>query len=123
GNNHLFIFDQVTPNPQLDELDDVSLKFKTKKIHKIVALGGGSVIDAAKVLSLCIPSSSNKVLNKLFRQNEKILWNMAIDIIAIPTTAGTGSEVTPFATVWDNSTKKKFSLNSNFIFPKFALLI
>jgi alcohol dehydrogenase len=42
--------------------------------------------------------------------------------MAIPTTAGTGSEVTPFATVWDSVQQKKFSLAGDMVFPSIALL-
>jgi phosphonate metabolism-associated iron-containing alcohol dehydrogenase len=79
------------------------------EIEVIVALGGGSVIDTAKVMSACDGDFAN--FQRLLETGEGREALSDIPIIAIPTTSGTGSEVTGFATVWDMGSMKKHSLN------------
>jgi alcohol dehydrogenase len=86
----------------------------------IVALGGGSVIDAAKVLA-----AADGDFAKVRRHLETGSGGDALaatPIVAIPTTAGTGSEVTSWATVWDTEAKKKYSLARESLYPETALV-
>ena len=102
----------VQPNPDCQILHDQCerLNSKVTNIELIVALGGGSVIDTAKVLSASTLGFS-KVLD--FVTNEKKELNLpSIPIIAVPTTAGTGSEVTCWATIWDETEQKKIFTSS-----------
>ena len=102
----------VQPNPDCQILHDQSerLNSKVTNIELIVALGGGSVIDTAKMLSASTLGFS-KVLD--FVTNEKKELNLpSIPIIAVPTTAGTGSEVTCWATIWDETEQKKIFTSS-----------
>lgn len=102
----------VQPNPDCQILHDQSerLNSKVTNIELIVALGGGSVIDTAKVLSASTLGFS-KVLD--FVTNEKKELNLpSIPIIAVPTTAGTGSEVTCWVTIWDETEQKKIFTSS-----------
>lgn len=102
----------VQPNPDCQILHDQCerLNSKVTNIEFIVALGGGSVIDTAKVLSASTLGFS-KVLD--FVTNEKKELNLpSIPIIAVPTTAGTGSEVTCWATIWDETEQKKIFTSS-----------
>ncbi len=122
GKNRVIVYDQVTPNPELDALDRAASQLKDHKIKNIVALGGGSVLDTAKVLAVTLPSGLAEPLNHVLRQGHAHKWSSRIPVIAIPTTAGTGAEVTPFATVWDKSTHKKHSLTGEFVYPVHALL-
>lgn len=117
-----YFYSQISTNPDLDDLETLTLQYKSKQISVIVALGGGSVIDSAKVLSITLLSNEEKPLTNLFRNSLSIQWFQNIPVIALPTTAGTGAEVTPFATVWDNQSNKKYSVLTDKIFPKFALL-
>lgn len=102
----------VQPNPDCQILHDQCerLNSKVTNIEFIVALGGGSVIDTAKVLSASTLGFS-KVLD--FVTNEKKELNLpSIPIIAVPTTAGTGSEVTCWVTIWDETEQKKIFTSS-----------
>lgn len=119
---NLVLYTEVQPNPCLDELDNVAQKFKDENIDLIIAIGGGSVIDTGKILSVLLPCDYNNVLGQFFRYEKKFYWKTKTPVIAIPTTAGTGAEVTPFATVWDHKNKKKHSLSSDFIYPNIAFL-
>ena len=106
GASRVMVFDEVTPNPEKSHLQRVRHDFSKREIKHIVALGGGSVIDAAKVLCalLSYPDSS---LDELLSTD---VVESHINLIAIPTTSGTGAEVTPFATVWQSDIGKKYSL-------------
>lgn len=106
GADRVTVFDDVTPNPEKSHLQRASGDFDGKGIQQVIALGGGSVIDAAKVFCglLSYPSYS---LDELLSTD--VVENR-INLIAIPTTSGTGAEVTPFATVWQSDISKKYSL-------------
>ena len=122
GADRIHIHDQVTPNPELDALDKWTSEYSSAGFAAIIALGGGSVLDAAKVLGVTLPSGVNSPLEQLFRQKKDITWSSRIPVTAIPTTSGTGAEVTPFATVWDGLNKKKHSLSGDNVYPAHALL-
>ncbi len=116
------VYDQVTPNPELDALESAMAQFKREDISAIVAIGGGSVLDAAKVLSVTLPSDLSTPLVSILRDGLKHTWEKNLPLIAIPTTSGTGAEVTPFATVWDNTTHSKHSVMGDKVYPAIALL-
>lgn len=104
---------------------DVSYYIKKKikdNIDVVVGFGGGSVIDASKIISFFIKTlSNNKFISKIKNSN-KLITKKTIKLIAIPTTAGTGSEVTSYATMWDFRKKKKISLNDPRIKPDIAII-
>jgi alcohol dehydrogenase len=116
------IHDRVLPNPELDAIDLACQELKSNNFECIIALGGGSVIDTAKAIAVLLAGESSSTLGDIFRNNKKPEWHNSLFLIAIPTTAGTGSEVTPFATVWDSVTGKKFSIAGDFVYPSVALL-
>jgi alcohol dehydrogenase len=106
SNANVWVYDKVKPNPEVQDIENIKDTY-AGNISSIIALGGGSVLDTAKVLSLWLacPQHSFEQLTSQ-RASDKPL----IPLIAIPTTAGTGAEVTPFATVWEASKGKKHSL-------------
>jgi len=116
------IYDKVLPNPELDAIDLACQEFKSNNFECIMAIGGGSVLDTAKALAVLLGGKNSSTLNDIFRNNKKPDWHNSLFLIAIPTTSGTGSEVTPFATVWDSVTGKKFSIAGDFVYPSIALL-
>lgn len=118
----LLVCDEITANPDLNYLDDLALRYRNQTIQGIIALGGGSVIDAAKILAVTLPSNLARPLHESLRIKARQDWKSRLPVIAIPTTAGTGSEVTPFATVWDKETHKKYSVSGSQIYPSLALL-
>lgn len=112
----------IKPNPDLDELDAAADTLRPEQIDCIVALGGGSVMDSAKALSLALRSSAQSAFSRWLRDNEPIRFQGDLPLVCLPTTAGTGAEVTPFATIWDTAHKKKRSLAHNAVYPQAALL-
>ena len=112
------VFSDIEPDPSFQSCDKAVRFALESKPDTIIAIGGGSVIDTAKVvrLSLCIEYDS--ILN-LFSSSfdEKKLTRF----IAIPTTHGTSSELTKWATVWDKDNKKKYSLSDDINYPDYAI--
>jgi phosphonate metabolism-associated iron-containing alcohol dehydrogenase len=108
----------VTPNPDLEYLSSTVRTLKTKNITKIIALGGGSVIDSAKVFSAWLSKPYPPPMDEFFESQGVLDLASAIPVCAIPTTTGTGSEVTPFATVWDKKRNQKLSIESSVLAPK-----
>ena len=85
-----------------------------------VALGGGSVIDSAKVFAAANGDFGN--VARFLETGSGAEALSATPIIAVPTTAGTGSEVTCWATVWNEATGKKYSLARPNLYPETALV-
>ncbi len=116
------VVNDIAPNPDCRLLSEQSARFAAlaSQPEVIVALGGGSVIDSAKVFAAAA-GDFGKVLRFLETKNgaEEL---SAIPIIAVPTTAGTGSEVTSWATVWDEERGRKFSLARENLYPETALV-
>lgn len=92
----------------------------------IVALGGGSVIDVAKVLSVALagadPRRTAGDVDAWLDGRAALPAGNFLPLYTVPTTAGSGSEVTPFATIWDATAKRKLSLADARLAPRTALL-
>jgi alcohol dehydrogenase len=112
----------IAPNPDMRLLDEQSARFAkaAARPEVIVALGGGSVIDSAKVFAAAPGrfAAVRRYLTTGLGADELT----ATPIIAIPTTAGTGSEVTSWATVWDTASGKKYSLARGDLYPAHAVV-
>lgn len=114
-------------NSNPTEIDIInSLKIiANNNVSKIIAIGGGSAIDLAKSISAFYDANMNTVytiediVNKILNKD---YINTNVDIIAIPTTAGTGSEVTRWATIWDSMNNKKYSIDAYYLQPKQAFI-
>ncbi len=116
------VIDNIDSNPDYTTLEECCRAYREagRDAGVIVALGGGSVIDAAKVLAV---AGGSFECVKAFLKTGKGADDLAsIPIIAVPTTSGTGSEVTRWATVWNTQSRKKFSLNLPNLYPEYALV-
>lgn len=115
------VYDQVNPNPTLQQVEDFFELVSMKDFEVIIALGGGSVIDFAKAISF---SKDGQYSFDIFY---KTLLNGEIDrlkyipIIGIPTTAGTSSELTPWGTIWDDVNKVKHSIHTDSLWCETAI--
>jgi alcohol dehydrogenase class IV len=116
---NLFILDNINSLPTIHEIDShyALLKKLPFKFEIIVALGGGSVIDSSKCIAYLLASNTQLSLARVIESAKTDTNTYALPIIAIPTTAGTGSEATSFATVWDSDLKVKKSLENISIKP------
>jgi len=116
--------DSITPKPSLDYIQKEIDSNSSKKIDIIIAFGGGSSMDSAKAIAagISINNKRDMKIYDLIKNTNHFSNKTIIPIIAIPTTSGTGSEVTPFATLWDIQNKKKLSLHHHKLFPKTAVV-
>ena len=112
----------VAPNPDYRLLAEQTCRFAALKQQPevIVAIGGGSVIDSAKVFAAAGGDFGRiKAYLETLEGAEQL---SAIPLIAVPTTAGTGSEVTCWGTVWDEENGKKYSLARPNLYPTHAVI-
>lgn len=107
-------FDQFTPNPLYEDVCKGVELFNAEQCDAILAVGGGSSMDVAKCIKLYCKMSKDK----LFLEQE--YKDTGIKLIAIPTTAGTGSESTRYAVIYYNG--KKQSVTHESIIPNVAIL-
>lgn len=112
------IFMDITPNPTFKNIYDGLDVYKKEKCSGIIAIGGGSVMDCAKVIGIL--ATNGKTIEK-YRGIFKVRKNMPT-MVAFPTTSGTGSETTIAAVVRDEKTGVKFPIESMRAVPKFAFL-
>ena len=88
----------------------------------IVAVGGGSALDTAKALMVGTQSGEFDALVALLATGKRFKPHRVKTLIAVPTTSGTGSEVTGWATVWNRAAGKKYSLHLPETWPEAALV-
>lgn len=116
------VIDDITPNPDFSALGAQAARFTdlARSPEVIVAIGGGSVIDSAKVFAAAA-GDFGKV--QCYLEGKGDTDNLAeVPVVAVPTTAGTGSEVTCLATVWDAQVGRKYSLARPSLYPKTAII-
>lgn len=111
---NIVVYDNITPNPKEDEIMKAAMMLKENDIDCIVGFGGGSVLDAAKMIALMADHEGNIVEYSTHWKNQKQFTHKSYRTIGIPTTAGTGSEMDGGATVV-GSNGHKVSVGSNFL--------
>ena len=115
----------VEPNPEVVWLEARYPQFwKRHGGCAVVAIGGGSVIDTAKLLQAGTANDDFRDVWKALAAGGQPEVTREAPLIAVPTTAGTGSEVTPWATLWDrtSSVPRKYSLHVPGLWPEVALV-
>ncbi|WP_042152415.1 MULTISPECIES: iron-containing alcohol dehydrogenase [unclassified Pseudoalteromonas] len=114
------IYSDVQPNPTIENVESGLRAYLTSDSQAIIALGGGSVMDCAKLIGARVvkPKKSIAQLKGLFKVLKKLP-----DLYAIPTTAGTGSETTIAAVVSDPINKQKYAVTDLVLMPKAAVLL
>ena len=116
------LWDRVISNPNILDLDSASEQFAFTHFDCVIGLGGGSALDSAKILATTIANPGTFTLVELFRKGVRNKWSRRLPLLLIPTTSGSGSEVSPYATLWDQELHKKYSLWSDFVFPDVAIM-
>jgi alcohol dehydrogenase class IV len=115
------IYDKAIPNPTVEIVDNGAFVAKEEKVDFIIGIGGGSAIDTAKAIAAMVKNEGS-VRDYLEIPSGKKIKNPAIDIIAIPTTPGTGAEVTKNAVINSTQDKLKVSIRDDSLVPKVAIL-
>lgn len=126
---HVEIFDEVEPDPSFDTVKKGLDAINNFKPDCIIALGGGSPIDAAKAMWLLYeqPSVNLDALKTKFMDIRKRIYKIEdlgkkAKLVAIPTTSGTGSEVTSFAVITDKKENLKYPLADYALVPNVAII-
>jgi len=112
------VFDEVEPNPSIQTVDKGYRRFKEAGCDFLVGLGGGSPMDTAKAIGVQVTNPGPLLT---YEGIDKVV-NPSPTLVAVPTTAGTGSEVTAASVVTDRARKYKTFLRSPYLVPKLALL-
>ncbi|MBQ3008484.1 MAG: iron-containing alcohol dehydrogenase, partial [Oscillospiraceae bacterium] len=113
------IYDKTQPNPTVENVEDALKVYHKHKCNTLIAIGGGSAIDCAKAIGarVAYPKKQLKQMGGVLRIIRKLPA-----LIAIPTTAGTGSETTLAAVITDSETHHKYALMSFPLIPHYAVL-
>ena len=119
NNIHLAVYDKTRPNPTVINVEEAREVYLKEKCEAIIAFGGGSSMDCAKALGARI-AYPKKSLNKM-KGILRVLRRIP-PLVAIPTTAGTGSEVTLAAVITDSEKQDKYALMSFPLIPRYAVL-
>lgn len=112
------IFDKVASEPVLAFIDEGLKLLRKKKCEVIVAVGGGSSIDTAKALAV-MATNPGKIQDYMGLGK---IGQPGLPLIAVPTTAGTGSEVTIFTIITDTTRDVKMLIGSPYVMPCVALV-
>ena len=118
ANIDYYIFDQVTPDPTTEAVNNGLTFYRENQCDSFIAIGGGSVMDCAKAIAASATKNTDiKNLKGLFRIRKPLP-----PFIAIPTTAGTGSEATVVAVITDSKKKQKFTVVDPVLVPDIAIV-
>lgn len=113
------IFHDVKPDPEILDVEKLKEYYIKEGCQGLIAIGGGSVIDCSKAALACVQTSHLDV--KTVLETGRVSKILPL-FIAVPTTAGTGSEVTAGAVITDPIRKRKYALSHLFLIPKYAVL-
>ena len=113
------VYDKTQPNPTVDNVEDALTLYNKNKCDALIAIGGGSAMDCAKAVGARV-AYPNKTVGKM-GGILRVLRRLPT-LIAIPTTAGTGSETTLAAVITDDKTHHKYALMSFPLIPHYAVL-
>ena len=113
------VYDKTIPNPTIDNINEATRIYRKNKCKGLVAFGGGSAIDCAKGVGIRIarPWTPISFMRGTLRVLRKIPY-----LVAIPTTAGTGSEATVAAVISNPQTHEKYPINDFVLIPRLAIL-
>ena len=113
------VFDEVPPDSSIETVNSAAKLYRKKNCDGIIAIGGGSVIDTAKGVNIVISENTSDLMQ--FRGHDRLKMRQQ-PLVVIPTTSGTGSEVTLVAVVSNPKKKQKMLFTSSLLQPCLTLL-
>lgn len=114
------VFTDIVPEPPIDVVDKAADALKASDSDVVIAVGGGSTIDISKAICM-LKNNEGSVKEYLFGGTRKV-ENESLPLIAVPTTAGSGSEVTAASVISDEENNIKLSVTDEKIIPKIAIV-
>jgi phosphonate metabolism-associated iron-containing alcohol dehydrogenase len=112
----------VSTNPKIEEIEKQFDEVQNLNPDVLIALGGGSAIDTAKALVRRFSLPPRMDLMEYLKDPNLPTLKSTIPIVAVPTTSGSGSEVTPFASIWSQALSRKFSVVGFDLIPSVVVL-
>jgi len=119
SDSEVFEFCEVEPNPSCETVDRGAVIIRKFGIDTVIALGGGSVMDSAKAIACLLSNEGNM---KEYLNKDKIFNSRIAKLICMPTTSGTGSEVTNVGVYTDKQNGAKKALVSEFFWSDYAIV-
>ncbi|MGM0112152.1 iron-containing alcohol dehydrogenase [Enterococcus sp. DIV0187] len=116
------VFSGITPNPKDSEIMDGSSAFKAEECDAIIGIGGGSVMDAAKAISGIVLNDGFIMDYGRSNPNKKAFVNGRVRLALIPTTSGTGSEISPHAVITNTKLRKKSDIQEKIFYPDYVVM-
>lgn len=116
---NIILFNRVEPNPSVDTVEKGLKTCENEKCDLVISLGGGSAIDVGKTIAILM---RNKGSVKEYLYGDKTIQKNGLPFIAIPTTAGTASEITKYSVLTDLEKKIKKTFKHDFMYPDFAII-
>lgn len=118
------VVEQLQAEPSCQYIDELTVELKQQQgFDLIIGFGGGSAMDLAKALSISLTHSESIWLYaNLSNRPPLVLQNKTLPVFTIPTTSGTGSEVTPYAVLSNSETRQKGTIQETAIFPRLAIV-
>ena len=113
------VFDETPTDSSLETVNQIVKIYKEQKCDSIIAVGGGSVIDTGKGVNIVVSEGTDDIRQFMGADRLKAPQK---PLIVVPTTSGTGSEVTLVAVISDNKNNIKLPFTSNLLLPKVAIL-
>lgn len=114
----VFEYSGIRSNPVVEDVDAAAIVGRENNVDVVLAVGGGSVIDSAKIISIAIPSETpawNYFARRAIPRN-------AVPLVAVLTLAATGTEMNPFAVLSNHAAETKGSFSSPLMYPKHSFL-
>jgi len=111
-------YEGIRPNPIIEDVEAAASLGRNDNVDMIIAVGGGSVIDSAKFISITVPQAGPAwdLVKGIIKPGTNI------PLIAVLTLAATGTEMNKFAVVQNNATKEKLGFGNNLIYPRYSFL-
>lgn len=117
------VYDAIRPNPESDSIEEAAAICRDKGVGFVVGLGGGSTIDSAKAIAL-MAANSGKYWDYMQSGTGggQEPENAALPIVAIPTTAGTGTEADPWTVITKSGSHEKIGWGNDSTFPHLSIV-
>ena len=119
GPARVTLFDRVIPFPSPASIDEAVEACRAASAEIVVAIGGGSAMDLAKVVAILSVHDGN---SREFALRQKSFERPGLPFIAVPTTSGSSSEVTPGAALWEIDARRQMNINHPLMFPDVAIV-
>jgi alcohol dehydrogenase YqhD (iron-dependent ADH family) len=111
-------FNGIKPNPRVEDVNDAAALGRREQVDVVVAVGGGSVIDSAKIIAICIAEDADAWEVMTMKHTPA----SALPLVAVLTLAATGTEMNPVSVLQNSATREKIGYRNELIYPAYSFL-